>query len=462
MSVSEIEHNLAAVEAALQDHSLEGSLNPLSLRSKILAPRHTSMMSTKVVTEAELNDFEMLSVPAEGRITLPPDQEVAIADAIKQVRRAISSSNLPQIPNEDESVSDLAHSRSLEPQLQQMSLLPQDESTPLRAARVRQESMQDVEEAYARMIDLVDTAAGIDANSPMPNVKSRAKRSTHAQVSSVSQQGQGNLHYLTSPNRKVPRQQDRSRTQSAAHVPSSTGSTSSSRAARQQLLRESDTLARAIASSRSSQLQLPRETDEPRLRGRSSNISMGSRRAISESPPRRPSVGSNSTKVSQYYQASSPVHRSFKGNGFSNEEYVDIAPTSQMPTRVGSLMEIVDKDGAYYASQSKHKMQGELSPPASMMALQRRHNLERDSLLDMLERSRSEVSTFKVRNEDLKADLHQEVTRLLELQREISRKDANEAMMLSRISRLEREIKKEHADRLRTAELIRKSVVRRR
>ncbi|UZJ55468.1 hypothetical protein CBS101457_004788 [Exobasidium rhododendri] len=98
-------------------------------------------------------------------------------------------------------------------------------------------------------------------------------------------------------------------------------------------------------------------------------------------------------------------------------------------------------------------------PPATSyttanLAMQKRHTLELDSLLDMLERSRKEAVFLKVRNEDLKAELYQEVTRVLELQRNLNRKQEKEALLVSRIGILEEELKNENADRIRIAELL--------
>jgi hypothetical protein len=466
MSMTEIEQSLAAVEAALQDHSIEGSLDPVSLRRTMLPLRHASMLSTAVVTEGDLKDFEMLSPasPELHRVTLPPAQEVAIANAIKQVRRAISSSNLPQIPNEDESVSDFVPSNTLEPPRHSASLY-QNESTPIRAARVRQESMQDVEEAYARMIDLVDTAAGIDFNSPLPNVKSarRDNNSSKNQTTSLGQQqGAGNLQYL-SPGRKM-QESTHKRTQSAIPIPSSLGSsTPSSRVARQQLMRESDALARSIAASgRPTQVKSHRETDEPQLRGRTSNMSLGSRRAISESPPRRPSEGDAVNEISQFYQRpAQSMQQIYKPTresaGQSANNTLAALPIEQGRPLNGNTDGLLN---AHNEEEGRYRGQSKSVPPPSMQALQKRHRLERDTLLDKLEGARTEATTLKRRNDDLRADLHQEVTRTLELQREMDRKEEVEATLLSRIADLERSIHLELADRLRMAELVRQTVAR--
>ena len=568
MSMTEIEDSLAAVEAALQDHSMEGSFDPSCLRRKMMTPRQTSMVGTEgtvMAEEDDLNDFEMLVSPPETRITLPPDQEVAIADAIKQVRRAISSSQLPQIPNEDDSVSDLSPVATLHSTI---------ESTPMRAARVRQESMQDVEEAYARMIELVGTAAGIDLNSfnsPMPSVRTWARRSNQSvgqTPATARPAGSGNLSY---PSPDAGPTYVRDRTQSAAAVPSSARSSSSSRAARQKLLRESDALARAVALGRA-----PRETDEPVLRGRTSNVSTGSRRAASESPPRprnemasrteagngRDRVGPGTKRVSIEKSANGSGGGTATGTSPSatiktqgtprsvdqdhmdtysrthsrsqsqqihewNRSHFSTSPSSTRPygkhvsggsndsqnvdeqrrrsrgyvggggagsgvgmgqgRRPGSNREWARLDEAMHRPQSgasnysnallaqtlratqsalpaaashgtgedsRHQESVSSPPLTSLLALQRRHALERDSLLDMLERSRTEASSVRARNEELEADLHQEVTRVLELQRETDRMRENEEAMLDRIARLEEELKDEHANRIRIAELL--------
>lgn len=91
---------------------------------------------------------------------------------------------------------------------------------------------------------------------------------------------------------------------------------------------------------------------------------------------------------------------------------------------------------------------------SSMIAMQQRHALERDSLLDMLDRTRSEAHELGTRNEHLRADLHLEVTRVLELERECERRKQNEQQLARRVQALEQELKVEQADRVRIGELL--------
>lgn len=568
VSVSEIETNLAAVEAALQDHSIDGSFDPNNLRRKMLTTRHASVMGSEGVTLEDLNQFEMLTDSPGFRVRLPPNQEVVIANAIKQVRRALSSSQLPQIPNEDESVSNPSFD-----DLQTQPQLSGIESTPMRAARVRQESMQDVEEAYARMVDIVGTAAGIDLNalSPMPKVSASPARKAnyYDQIPTSLSTGSGNLSY-PSPSSRF----SHGRTQSALPVSSSIHSHSSvaSRAARQQLLRQSDILARLN--------QKPRETDEAVLRGRASNMSLGSRRAMSESPPRQQSINqaqlqqrAKAKRVSIEQPAGSSAHGSGAGTALgtspsatiktqgtprsiemdhhgplSHSQQIhewnrsryssstssvrpmhsmtqdkQIDPSSPFSATDARIMEDQkSRNRAMFGAGSKYQANtyllssptngamrgslnrewprlnedmhrglsgasdynnsilgstlnsnrgfnrgnGELDRPGGLyssttLALQKRHALERDSLLDMLERSRNEAVVLRARKEELEADLHQEVTRVLELQREITRQREieqvmrqSEQTMQERISTLEEELKHEHEDRNRIAELL--------
>lgn len=566
VSVSEIETNVAAVEAALQDHSIDGSFDPNNLRRKMLTTRHASVMESEGVTLEDLNQFEMLTESPGTRIRLPPNQEDAIAHAIKQVRRALSSSHLPQIPNEDESISN--------PSFDDLQVQPQRsgiESTPMRAARVRQESMQDVEEAYARMVDLVGTAAGIDLNalSPMPKVgASPAKRINYFDQPSISSSsGAGNLSYSLSNSKS-----NHGRTQSALPIPSSIHSHSSaaSRAARQQLLRESDILARLN--------QKPRETDEPILRGRASNMSLGSRRAMSESPPRQSTTQAQAQQQQQRIKAKrvsieQPAGSSAHGSGagtalgtspsatiktqgtprsiemdhhgisshsqqiyeWNRSRYSSSSPNSVRPMLSMTQDKQLDPSSPRIATEDQRKQNRAIlgggaqyqahdhlasSPThgamrqtlirewprldedmhrglsgtsdynnstlgstlnsnrglnrgngdvdrsvalhsSTTLALQKRHALERDSLLDMLERSRNEAVVLRIRKEELEADLHQEVTRVLELQREITRQREveqvmrqNEEAMQEKIEKLEEELKHEHEDRNRIAELL--------
>ncbi|KAN0063018.1 hypothetical protein ACQY0O_004181 [Thecaphora frezii] len=80
------------------------------------------------------------------------------------------------------------------------------------------------------------------------------------------------------------------------------------------------------------------------------------------------------------------------------------------------------------------------SSHASIATLMRRHELERESLLDSLERTRAEVAELRTRNESLTADLHAEVTRVLELERELERRDDRELQLLARTQQLEEKV----------------------
>ena len=90
------------------------------------------------------------------------------------------------------------------------------------------------------------------------------------------------------------------------------------------------------------------------------------------------------------------------------------------------------------------------------MLFRSRHALERDSLLDMLQRSRLDNAELRSRNEQLESDLHQEVTRVLELQRELDLRQEEQAKKEARIGTLESQLEVEHADRVRIAELLEK------
>ncbi|PWN51540.1 hypothetical protein IE53DRAFT_386077 [Violaceomyces palustris] len=76
----------------------------------------------------------------------------------------------------------------------------------------------------------------------------------------------------------------------------------------------------------------------------------------------------------------------------------------------------------------------------SVPALLRRHDLERESLLDSLERARAEVAALQQRHDEITSDLHAEVTRVLELERELERKHERELELLARNKDLENEV----------------------
>jgi hypothetical protein len=534
ISMSDIEDSVAAVEAALQDHSIAGSFDPSQLRKKMVNARHVSMMGSEIVNEEDLQDFEMLSQSPGIRIRIPPELEHSIRGSIMEVKRALSSSHLPLIPNEDDAVSEYSHGHTLRPGATNASAI---ESTPARAARGRQESMQDVEAAYARMIDLVGTAAGMDLNatSPMAYTNSLSPRAVQpTALAPFSASGSGNLTY------PAPRQASHGHSQSVI-VPSTMN-----RSARQQLLRDSDNLARLHAS---------RETDEPVLRGRASSMSLGSRRAISESPPaRQQRMAANginmnispaqlqqlqkagAKRVSIEQPAGSSAHGSGAGTAMGTSPSVTVKTQgtprsiemepipshaqqihewnshrySASPSSVRPILSMTQNKSSTDSSNvftgidarmmeeqrrrnralvgampssprqtasSSHQRQSSVLRDFPQMddttfrpqsgasdysiAMQQRHALERDSLLDMLNRSRSEANALMTRTRHLEADLHQEVTRVLELQREIHRQRESEQMMRQneqamqqRIASLEAELKHEHDDRLRIAELL--------
>ncbi|KAI3481052.1 hypothetical protein L1887_56626 [Cichorium endivia] len=198
VKVSEIESHLAAVEAALQDNRDEGSFEPPRLcdsecRMRPMRPIQTcrrracsraSPVSSQHHARADKSTDD-LSLPGawtqdsssfimsdDGRrITLAPESHEALADAVRSVRKAISSS---QLTDADEShtaiasrsvdtlgmesfVSDAAEPAGERTLAGDMSML--SEATPGRAARRRQEGIRDIEEAYNRMLALVQSTA---------------------------------------------------------------------------------------------------------------------------------------------------------------------------------------------------------------------------------------------------------------------------------------------------------------
>lgn len=697
VSVSEIEISLAAVEAALKNHRIQGSLDPNPLRPYFFLPRQhadasfTSLQahngSFAALEEAGLqgvaaaatssNSLSDASQQQLARVRIEPEQERAITDAIRQVRRAISSSNLPQIPNEEGSTlsgsprfattddtdfepmevianetqrtEQSGNGETPQPTLRTTSL--SRESTPMRAARNREESMQDVEQAYQRMLDLVSSAAGIEIGtpSPMPAAKTWCRRTTQSQPTPASART-SKTAALASDGSPQSRAFTRDRTKSAAPTPFSQERASTqarqpplpsslSRAARQQLLRESDSLSRVVGA-------LPGLSEENieaerGLRGRSSNLSQGSRRAMSASPPRSrfssavdvmtddvaasrvatakeagvparaatvssrngsggsaqggnlPSTSPSATGKTQgtprlsevdhhselpelstaaqgypHFRSQSqqvadwrrtrlssaspisvrhgaPVSNRMSGASFDSssvarpgpiagsadsqrrlledqsafrasagrgphakqfsaatstaDQHSPIASASAhtAPFRESSAMSFAQPspihnwrsggtgsafshtaDVPFYAQEARGgtqaydssgmaptnrsifaaggRLSDVVSPAQSLLAAQRRHTLERNSLLDMLERSRAENAELRASKGQLQADLHQEVTRVLELDRELSRQREQEMILASRIESLEEELKEEHADRVRIGELLEK------
>ncbi|CEH17668.1 hypothetical protein CBOM_04067 [Ceraceosorus bombacis] len=85
--LQEIESDLAAVERALQDHSIAGSFDPSSLRRRIGPPNHTetSVSLRSLIREGAPEDASDASFA--GRVTLPPGSELAIANAVRDCLR---------------------------------------------------------------------------------------------------------------------------------------------------------------------------------------------------------------------------------------------------------------------------------------------------------------------------------------------------------------------------------------
>jgi hypothetical protein len=617
LSLLEIESNLAAVEAALQDHSLAGSFDATSLRRRIGSYGQGDMsahMQDSAGGSPQAPYGAGLSYRPAPRVTLPPGSESAIADAVREVRRALSSSHLPRIPSESEmgASSDRSPtiSRRRSPAPSPLREGSPRESTPMRAARVRQESMQDVEEAYARMCDLVGSAAGIIAPSPMLGGKAWKRKSAHPTESAKF-----------SPQRNGTEIRERAQSLVAPSHVQASRPVVMDRVTRQQLLRDADSLARHSAAFADS--GAPDDEPEHALRGRNSTLSTGSRRAMSESPPRRPvhkeETKSEARRLSQHAEAqrmstgsatttkrSSNATTSASGSGgtaalsaspsvtvktqgtprspqsdahqnaewnrmpqspfrhgmpnqhqgsLSRHERQTSSPLSQQhfggepsntfearpfalnasgnaetrrhaeeamrraraqlssasvrnstlrsPTPTlggyrrphsGSVREwtaevagrptsrtsaasaahhghgpaarhfprLADQDTSRSISQDGHQAINAAdlsystasSMQSSLNALQRRHALERDSLLDMLERARSENVDLRVRNEMLQSDLHLEVTQVLELQRELERQSSRASEQAAKVEALEAQLETEHRDRLRIAELL--------
>ncbi len=212
VKVSEIESHLAAVEAALQDNRAEEAsilllcdrecrmrltlCMPIHLRPACF-PERAACNRRRITVEASTEDLALpgswtqdtssFIMSDDGRrITLAPESHEALADAVRSVRRAISSSQLTEndgsgtaIANHsvetlgmESFVSEVAEPVSERAPVGDVSVL--SEATPARAARRRQEGMRDIEEAYSRMLALVQSSAiGV---TPSPQMKSDDSR----------------------------------------------------------------------------------------------------------------------------------------------------------------------------------------------------------------------------------------------------------------------------------------------
>lgn len=590
LTVSEIEGHLEAVEAALHANSLNGGFDPDSLRRHMTSPERRRAVRLSMVA----NDGSYAEVPpptsnaGEGnRVTLPPSSQAAIAAAVKQVRRALSSTQLQRNAQQPEFLED-NEPLPFEDQHESFARSPEHvarrDVTPMRAARIRQESMRDVELAYERMRELVQSAAAI-AISPQRSPPSSRRRNALAAArhrAAASPDGRRerarSVASLPPSNSFGPEglllrsavrgSKGHNRAQSALTVPPSSSlsglmgmpsereeesfrgrgahasprrAASSSPVKRNRLDEEQQAKSKVEAPQHSAQKRIsvdasrsagsgsagdhtspstvaktqgtPRSphsdanevVDEswdadrsPSLQTRSHHEKQPQQQhrrnaaglspvlgpSMERSPPsevrplalasaesartiedqrRRARAHLSATSTRAFQQRTpTPTLAAYRAHGdtSSTRDWASTRPSSSGDTRYASAQtssKYLRRRSGPPEEQRSLEIEGRASStasptPQSVVALQRRHHLEKDSLLDSLARTQREIGDLRTANQELESDLRQEVTRTLQLERELVRRDEREADVGQRLARLEAQLAAERSERMLLAE----------
>ncbi|GAC73887.1 hypothetical protein PANT_9c00352 [Moesziomyces antarcticus T-34] len=482
VKVSEIESHLAAVEAALQDNRDEGSFDPTSLRQRMSDASyatHPNLSSASMLSRepsqqpaprtadkstddlslpgAWTQDSSSFIMSDDGRrITLAPESHEALADAVRSVRKAISSS---QLTDADEShtaiasrsvdtlgmesfVSDAAEPAGERTLAGDMSML--SEATPGRAARRRQEGIRDIEEAYNRMLALVQsTAIGV---TPSPQMRSDEARLGVEPPRRPNKAGIPNNTttepFFTSPLAKASTKTDEPLSQAAQSKRTAFDGGMVQQPGRTHVRAQAPADHRT-STSLSGLMGMPLDVNPQMLRhGSVSSVASVADNSIRDSIDgaavrKRPPSDAKSSS-SRYSQAFSRDHAassliesdSFRKRFSSDNTTVGRASSGGGHTSPSATAKTLGTPRSFATSISQHSL-------ANMV---RRHELEKESLLDTLERVRAENADMHARHDSLTSDLHAEVTRVLELERELERRDSREVTLIGQIQDLENEL----------------------
>uniref|UniRef100_V5E8G4 Uncharacterized protein n=1 Tax=Kalmanozyma brasiliensis (strain GHG001) TaxID=1365824 RepID=V5E8G4_KALBG len=391
------------------------------------------------------------------RITLAPESHDALADAVRSVRRAISSS---QLTDKDDSGTALAHQSvdtlGMESFLSEVADADSErrpagdvsilsEATPARAAKRRQEGMRDIEEAYNRMLALVQSSAiGVTPSPQMRGDDGRLgfepprRPMKHGQAASSA-----NEPFQNSPLAKASTKTDEPLSQAALSTRSildTSGGGFNQPAAR------ISTRAHPAADTRTSTslsglMGIPTDMNPHMLRQSSvSTATSAHDEATAEATAFRRRPLSDAKSSSSRYSlllgrdhiASSLLndidgsHKRFS----TDNTTVGRASSGAGHTSPSATAKTLGTPRSLNTSASQH----------SVANLLRRHELEKESLLDTLEIVRSENNAMHARYDRLTSDLHAEVTRVLELERELERRDSREVTLIDQIQNLESEL----------------------
>ena len=516
LSLSEIESNLAIVEAALNDHSVEGSFDPTVLRRRLGSPEQTFTSSAATRNASSTHPSES----SPERITLRPQSHDAIVHAVREVLRALSNSQLSRRLED--------HPEEEQEELQEVEVgspdprASQQDNTPARNARNRKISIRDVEETYGRMVHLVTASAGI-VPSPMPQ---------HDE--GVSWPRTNDSQTPSKPGRTSGEQKDLSfDLASVRHSGDSYNSAAGTR-------RRRDTINAASADE---------SAIDPSILGRGTDVDPEEAAGMPTQGTKRSSGGSNSNRGTSNTSPSIAVktqgtpHSSLgnmsRGMDAGRRSLDQRSAPSQArsslearrtsfdrlqaaidETRIPEEIPASVRDNVSLGNESRYRSSSRASlmrnspgpatlasvlrqsldgPPTrqrhsseaprplsrysnfdmsnhrglgpvlddqadsqtvgtsifgspsasnSLTTLQRRHNLEKNSLLDALERAKSEADQYRQQNEQLRTDLHEEVARLLELERAFEQSAGRESELQSKVEKLEDQLRAEHEARI--------------
>ncbi|CDU23270.1 uncharacterized protein SPSC_01899 [Sporisorium scitamineum] len=484
VKVSEIESHLAAVEAALQDNREEGSFDVTSLRQRMSDASY--MMHANASSASMLSRDRSLQPPQQQqginesrddlappgawtqdsssfvmnddgrRITLAPESHEALADAVRSVRRAISSSQLTNDGDETQTalasrsvdtlgmesfVSDAAEPASERLPAGEVSML--SEATPARAAKRRQEGMRDIEEAYSRMLAL-SSAIGVTPSPQMRGEEARLgvepprRPMKHGQATSGAHEP-----FFHSPLAKASTKTDEPLSQRVPSTRSILDEAGGAQSARSQTRAQPSTEKRT-STSLSGLMGMPLDINPQMLRQASvSTVSSVHDVSRNESVDgaafvrRRPPSDAKSSS-SRYSQALSRDHApsslidsdGFRKHFSTDNTTIGRASSGGGHTSPSATAKTLGTPRSFATSVSHNSL-------ANMV---RRHELEKESLLDSLERVRAENADLHARHDSLTSDLHAEVTRVLELERELERRDSREVTLIGQIQQLEHEL----------------------
>ncbi|CAD6883893.1 unnamed protein product [Tilletia controversa] len=457
--VLEIERDLRAVEKALVNNRREGSFDPTSLRKRLstLMPKVSAAQPTQ---GPDSHDSEESGSHGRNRVTLSSTSQLAILDAVRRLKTSIDESQI---------LDGLEEGGTAEQTRASIEIGDLSNASKLSG---HQKGLKEIEMAYDRMRDLVTSAIGVSAAStPVVSSSAISKRtranleiSTGSGTPSARARTQSTTAIptpaapLTSPIQGPRYPSDSARTKRLSalmglpHPPREVSSaTSQAETIRNSMDVENDRPKREYrfgsgsasgsvlaarlglngptpgsstthhreGSSVSARRQTPgrggRETESPRQQGRQGGSSGDS--------PRSGLLSLASPPTTFGYSQGATEFGSMRGGGaggMSPGALTRSLPTShragmaRSPWTVSSGLTSVFNSGEGAALSEPDN-----NPVMEMM--RRRHELERNSLLDALEQTRTENAHLQTANRQLQSDLHAEVTRVLQLERELQR-----------------------------------------